>query len=396
MIPLGLASGLPNPLVGTTLTAWMASEGVSLATIGLFAFVALPYNFKFLWAPLLDRYRLPWLGQRRGWMALAQLLLILALGAMGSTSPSGTPTVLATLALGVAFLNATLDIASDAYRTDLLPPEERASGTAVFVAGYRLAMIVGGAGALILSDHLPWSQVYWILAALMLIGVGGTLVAPKPASEPVPPRSLGEAVVAPVVELFRRHGARSALASLTIVMLYKVGDAVAGHLLIPFLMDLGFARTEIGAVAKGLGLGATILGAFVGGGLVAKLGLRRSLLAFGVLQAVANVLYAVLAVVGRDHALLVVSIGVDNLCGGLGTVAFVAYLMSLCNKRFTAFQYALLSSASTVAGRLLGMGSGWVAETAGWPAFFGLTIAAALPALVLLWIRPLPDEAPAP
>jgi PAT family beta-lactamase induction signal transducer AmpG len=392
MIPLGFASGMPNPLVGTTLTAWMATEGVSLATIGVFAFVSLPYNLKFLWAPLLDRYRLPWLGRRRDWMLLTQVLLLGAVAAMGFTSPAASPSTLAALALVVAFLGATQDIASDAYRTDTLATHERASGTAVFVAGYRLALIAAGAGALILSDLVPWRAVYWILSALMLVGVLGTLLAPRPEARDLPPRTLGEAVVAPLVEVFRRHGTKSAVATLAIVMLYKVGDAFAGHLLIPFLMEMGFPRSEIGAVAKGLGLAATILGALLGGGLVAKLGLRRSLLAFGLLQAVANLLYALLAVTGRSHGLLVVSIGVDNLCGGLGTAAFVAYLMSLCNRRFTAFQYALLSGLSTVPGRVLGISSGVVAEAMGWPAFFLLTIAAAAPALALLWLREVPEE----
>ena len=392
MLGFGFASGLPNPLTGSTLTAWLGSLEVDLTTIGLFAAVHLPYNFKFVWAPLLDRFRLPFLGRRRGWMLLTQLVLVVGVGALGSLDPRSAPFAVALLAFGAAFASASQDIVIDAYRTELLPAAERASGTALFVAAYRVALIAAGAGALILSDRVSWTVVYWLLAALMGVGVVTTLLAPAPPAARPGPRSLREAVVEPFREFLKRPQAPALLA---ILMLYKAGDVVAGHLLIPFLQELGFSNTEVGAVLKGLGLGATVLGSLLGGGLVAKWGLKRSLLVFGVLQAVANVAYAVLATVGESHALMTVAIALDNLMNGMGTAAFVALLMTLCDVRYTATQYALFSSLMTVPGRLFGMGSGWLAAQAGWPAFFLLTIVAAAPALALL-LRVDLEREPAP
>ena len=395
MIPFGFSSGLPNPMIGSTLTAWLASDGVDKTTIGLFALVSLPYNLKFLWAPLMDRFKLPFLSRRRGWIFLTQWLLFGAIGIMATLSPSTAPDAVAIAALLVAFISASQDIVSDAYRTDILPAHERASGTAVFVAGYRVAMIVAGAGALILSDHVSWEVVYLLLGGMVALSSLATLLAPKPSYEVKPPASWQEAVVVPVREFFSRRGSvRWTLSMLTIVGLYKVGDAIAGHMLIPFMLDVGFSRTEVGAILKGLGLAATIGGALLGGGLVAKWGLRRTLIGFGILQAIANLLYASLAITGKDYTLMTVAIGVDNLCGGLGTAAFVAFLMTLCNQRFTAFQYALLSSLSSVAGRFLGAGGGWMVEAWDWPLFFIVTILAAVPALVLLFISDVPEEQP--
>lgn len=385
MLPLGFASGLPNPLTGATLTAWLRSAGVGLTTIGALALVSLPYNLKFVWAPLLDRFDLPWLGRRRGWMAALQLALLLAIAVLGSADPRRSVLGLTLVALLTAALSASFDVVADAYRTDALAPAQRAAGTALFVTGYRLSLIVAGAGALILSDHLPWSLVYGALAALTVVGVLGALLAPATLSETQRPASLREAIVRPLVELLARPHAGATLA---VVLLYKVGDVIAGYLLTPFLMDLGLTRSEIGAIQKGLGLVASIAGSLLAGGLVPRLGLRRALVAFGLLQAGANLLYVALGVLGGDRLGVVVAVTVDNLCGGLGTAAFVTFMMSLCDHRFTAFQYALLSSLSTVAGRLLGAGGGWLAERWGWPAFFLLTIAAALPALALLWRVP--------
>jgi len=397
MVPFGFSSGLPNPMVGSTLTAWLATEGVDKTTIGLFALVSLPYNLKFLWAPLMDRFQLPFLTRRRGWIFVTQWLLFAAVGALGFSSPTDAPNMVAVAALIVAFISASQDIVSDAYRTDVLPAQERASGTAVFVAGYRFAMIIAGAGALILSDHVSWTTVYLLLGGMIALSSIATLLAPKPALQAKPPASWQEAVVVPVKEFFSRRGSvRWTLSMLTIVGLYKVGDAIAGHMLIPFMLDVGFSRTEVGAILKGLGLATTIGGALLGGVLVARWGLRRTLISFGILQAVANILYASLALVGKDYALMTVAIGVDNLCGGLGTAAFVAFLMTLCNQRFTAFQYALLSSLSSVAGRFLGAGGGWMVEQWDWPLFFIITILAAVPAIVLLFIADIPEEQPDP
>lgn len=386
MIPLGFASGLPRLLTASTLAAWMTNEGVDLTTIGIFAWVGFSYRLKFLWAPLLDRYSVPWLSRRRGWMITTQLGLVAAIILMGLLTPSSMPAAMAAAAVAVAFLSSSQDIVIDAYRTDVLEQKQRASGAAVFVAMYRAAMIVAGAGALIVSEFLPWSQVYFLLAGLMMIGILGTLLSPVPEQRGAPPRSLFKAVWLPLVDYFSRP---HAILLLIIVMTYKVGDEVASQMVTPFILrELGFSNAEYGVVAKGFGLVATIVGSLVGGGLVVKFGLRASLLSFGVLQAVANVLYSLLAVTGRNYTLFVVTIGVDNVFNGLGTAAFVAFLMSQCSERFSAFQFALLSSAMGVVGLLLSGSSGWIATTAGWPIFFMITVIAAIPALVLLYVLP--------
>jgi MFS transporter, PAT family, beta-lactamase induction signal transducer AmpG len=385
LLPIGFASGLPYLLSGGTLMAWMQLEGVPIETIGLFAAVALPYNLKLLWAPILDRFQLPFLGRRRGWVVLSQLLVVVALVAMGLVNPAASPSTMAVLAVCLASFSASQDIVADAYRTDVLPDKELGTGTATFVTGYRIALIVAGAGALILSEQLTWRGVYWVMAALMLIGVIATVVAPEAVYEKRPPRTLREALVKPWLEFFRRPGALWALGA---VMLYKFGDAVASHLIAPFLLSLEFTAGQVGAINKGFGLAATILGALVGGGMVAKLGVRGALLLFGLMQAGANVGYMLLAAVGKNVPLLWAAIGIDQFFGGLGTAAFVAFLMALCNKRFSAFQYALLSSASSLVGRVIGTGSGFLVVELGWGGFFLMTIVAAVPALLLILAMP--------
>jgi PAT family beta-lactamase induction signal transducer AmpG len=399
MLGFGFSCGLPNPLIGSTLTSWLQTEGVTIQMIGLSGAFALPYNFKFLWAPFLDRYRIPFLGRRRGWILIAQILLVIALAVLGSIDPSAHLGWIGVAAVTVAFLSASQDVVTDAYRTDLFPASQRASAAGIFVAAYRGAMIVATSLALILSDVIEWRFVYWIMAALMSIGIVTTLLAPAPESEGVAPRNLLVAVVDPFVEYFTRHrggrGLLIAIAFLLVIMFYKVGDVVAGHLLNPFLQEVGFSRTEIGVVNKGLGLAATIVGALAGGGLVARFGLKRALIGCGIAQATSNLAYAAVAVAGKNYVVMTAAIGIDNLMNGLGTAAFVALLTSLCNKKFSAFQYALFSSLGTVVGRSLGAGSGWVVEWTGWPMFFLISLAVSLPALVMLAIVPFhePNEA---
>jgi PAT family beta-lactamase induction signal transducer AmpG len=398
---LGLASGLPNPLTGDTLTAWMTVEQVNLTTIGIFAWVALPYNFKFLWAPLVDRYQLPWFSRRRDWMLLTQLLLAGCIVFLGSLDPRAATATVAAVAVGLAFFSATQDVAVDAYRSDVLQKIERGSGTAVFVAGYRVALIVAGALALVLTEWFTWQGIYWMLGGLMALCAIGTWLAPPLDAAVTPPRTLAAAVVLPFADIFKRKGWYWLLA---FVALYKFGDALASHLITPFLVDLGFKVAEVGAIKKGLGLVATIGGSLVGGGLMASLGLFRSLLLFGVLQAVANLGYLSLALTGPEHGLLVAVIIVDNICGGLGSTAFVAFLMSVCSLRFSAAQYALLSSASSLGGRLVGGAGGAIVESWGWPLFFAISIAVAAPALTILTATglargtgaPPPEEPPPP
>jgi PAT family beta-lactamase induction signal transducer AmpG len=384
LIGMGFASGLPLAMSGSTLGTWMTKAGVNLKTIGLFALVSLPYSLKVFWAPVLDRYSLPFLGRRRGWIALAQLGLAVAIFGMSTVDPRSAPVAMAAAALIVACLSASQDVVSDAYRTDVLPASERASGTSTFVLGYRIAMLISGAGALALSDVLPWPTVFKIIALLMLPMIVVTWRAPEPETV-LPPRTLADAFTKPFLDFFSRAGAIGALA---FVMLYKLGDYVASGMIQPFLIKTGFSGAEIAAWYKAVGFAAMTVGVLLGGGMVAKLGVRKSLLLFGVLASATNSGYFALALVGKNHALLAFAIAIHNLCSGMAEAAFMAFLMSLCNKSFSATQFALLSSASTLVGRTLGAGSGYLIIAAGWPIFFATTMAMAAPALLLLLFLP--------
>lgn len=384
LVALGFSSGLPLLLVGGTLSAWMTNEGIDLKTIGIFTLVGMPYTLKFLWAPLMDLVELPFLGRRRGWMLVTQVGLIGAIAAMGAFNPKDSPVAMAALALLVAFFSASQDVVSDAWRTDTLSEAERGFGVATFVMGYRFGMIAAGALALSLSQFIGWSRTYWIMAALMVVGVLATLVAREPENHR-PPRTLAEAAVVPFVDYFRRNGA---ILALLFLLLYKLGDAIAGGMTTPFFLKLGFTNLEVGAISKGVGMAATIVGALFGGALMAKLGTRRALFIFGALQALTNLTYLALALVGKNHLMLAAAICTDNVCGGMATTAFGAFTMALCNKRFSATQFALLSALANLGSRLLTATSGWLAEGLGWAGFFGLTVVLAIPALVLLAFLP--------
>lgn len=381
---LGFSSGLPLALTGGTLQAWMTVSGVDLATIGIFTLVGIPYTWKFLWAPFMDRYVPPFLGRRRGWIAAMQMLLGACIAVMGALDPATMPWALAALALMVAFISASQDVVFDAYRADVLRPQERGIGAAVSVLGYRLAMLVSGALALILSDQIGWQNTYWLMAALMIAAIGATLFGPEPEVQVTPPKTLTEAVVEPLREFFARHGA---WALLLLIVLYKLGDAFAGSLTTAFLIrGVEFTATEVGAINKGMGLAATLVGVVFGGVLMARLGLFRSLLVFGMLQAISNLTFMWLASVGKDYAVMVLAVGFENLAGGMGTAAFVALLMAMCDKRFTASQFALLSALAAVGRVYVGPASGYMVEAIGWTTFFGFTFLMALPGLLLLFI----------
>jgi len=385
LLVLGFASGLPLALTGGTLQAWATVDGVSLEEIGFLTLVGSAYTLKFLWAPLVDRYVPPLLGRRRGWMLVTQWLLAAAIMVMGALSPATALLPLALLAVAVAFFSATQDIAFDAYCTDVLRREERGAGAAIKVLGYRLAMVVSGGLALILADQwLGWGPTYILMGALMLACSLATLWAPEPEQPATAPRNLGQAVVEPFREFFSRRGAYTVLA---LIVLYKLGDAFAGALSTTFLIrGAGFDPTEVGTVNKVLGLAATIVGALAGGSLMARWGLFRSLMAFGILQAISNLGYWVIAVAPKSIWLMGAAVGIENLCGGLGTASFVALLMALCQHRFSATQFALLSALSAV-GRiyLAGPLTPPLVHWLGWPGFFLLTVAIALPGLLLLW-----------
>ena len=386
LLVLGFASGLPLALTSGTLQAWATVEGVPLQEIGFLTLVGTAYTIKFLWAPLVDRFAPPLLGRRRGWMLVTQVLLAAAILAMGALSPSSALMPLALLAVLVAFLSATQDIAFDAYCTDVLRKEERGAGAAIKVMGYRLAMIVSGGLALIMADQwIGWGNTYMVMGGLMLLCALATLWAPEPEHVARSPRSLREAVAEPLHEFFTRRGA---LAVLLLIVLYKLGDAFAGALSTTFLIrGAGFTPTEVGTVNKVLGLAATIIGALAGGSLMARWGLYRSLMAFGLLQAVSNLAYWLIAVSPKNLWLMATGVGIENLCGGLGTASFVGLLMALCRQRFSATQFALLSALSAV-GRtyLAGPLTPPLVNHLGWPGFFLLTVVIAIPGLVLLKI----------
>lgn len=387
LLVLGFSSGLPLALTGGTLQAWATLSGASLQSIGFLTLVGSAYTLKFMWAPLVDRYSPSFLGRRRSWIFMTQLLLAVAVAAMGLYSPADNLIFLAFLAVLVAFLSATQDIAFDAYSTDVLRTDERAAGAALKVLGYRLAMIVSGGLALILADQwLGWGNTYFLMGGLMAVCALATLLAPEPEYVAQAPRSLRIAVVAPLVEFFKRPGAWTIL---LLIVLYKLGDAFAGALSTTFLLrGAGFTGTEVGAVNKVFGLAATIVGALAGGGLMARFGLYRSLMFFGILQAVSNFGYWVLAITPPHLYAMGLVVGIENLCGGLGTAAFVALLMALCRQEFSATQFALLSALSAV-GRtyLAGPLTPPLVESLGWPGFFVVTVLIAVPGLVLLRLR---------
>lgn len=398
---LGFSSGLPLLLSFSTLSTWMREVGVDLTSIGLFSLVGLPYTVKFLWAPMMDRLPLPpltgWLGRRRGWMVATQLALIVTLLALGTTNPLSSPLLMALFGVLVAFFSASQDIVVDAYRIETLEETEQGAGAAAYVLGYRLGILAAGAGALLLADSLGWFPAYAAMAALMLVGLITILSNPEPVTaEPdalvgvARPGAgaleraalwLSEAVVAPFVEFLKRPWAWLIL---LFILLYKLGDAFLGSMTNPFYIDVGFTKTEIAQVTKAFGLVALLAGLVVGGLMVRRLGMMWALLICGVLQAASNLVFAVQAMVGNELWMLMITIGVENATGGMGTAAFIAYLSRLTNVAFTATQYALLSSFMAFGRTVLASPSGWAAQQLGWIEFFVASTAIAVPGLLLL------------
>jgi len=383
-LTLGFASGLPFNLSQGTLQAWLASLDISLKTIGWLTWVGMPYLFKFLWAPLLDRFVPPFLGRRRGWIVLFQAGIALATGLLGLQAPNEAIYTVAALALLLSFLSASQDVVIDAYRTDTLRAHERGIGSTAVQLGWRLATLVSGAFALVLSKFIGWRDTYLLMAAL----AGGTMVltllAPEPERTVVPPRTLRAALIEPLGEFMARPGAAALLA---LIVLYKVGDAAALSLSTAFLIKgVHFTAAEVGAVAKTTMIAAILIGTTIGGLAYARLGLYRSLLVFGVLQAATNLLYSWLALAGRDFAVMIVAVGFDNLAGAMGATVFGAFMMALCDVRFSAFQFAALSALSALARSSVGPAAAYLVERIGWPPFFVVTFLCGLPGLVLLWL----------
>ncbi len=378
LVPLGFASGLPYMLVGSTLAAWLTEAGVALGEVGLFSAVALPYSLKLAWAPLLDRFALPWLGRRRGWLVAFQLALAGALVLLGTLSPRSAPATFAGIAVLVTVLAASQDLVVDAYRTDLLAPDERAAGTALFVLGYRVAMLVSGGAALVAADHLPFGRVYQLAAALLAVGVVAALAAPEPPAVAAP-ATLRAAVVAPLAEWFARP---RALGLLVFVLLYRVSDLAIAAMAVPFLVGLGFGNTEIGVAMKSAGLLATIVGALAGGAVVARAGLYRPLLAFGLAAPLTALGWAGLALVGKSHTLLIAVVAVHALAAGAAIAALEALILTSCDRRYGATQYALLASLAGLGGRAVAAASGFAVQTVGWAVFFGALAAGGVATLL--------------
>ena len=381
---MGFAGGVPLLLTLTIFQAWLTAEGVDLATIGVLALIGIPYNLKFLWAPILDRFVPPFLGRRRGWLAILQAALALALILLGLQKPAETVWLVSAAALLVAFLSASLDVVIDAYRREHLADEEQGLGAAFYTYGYRAGMLLAGGGGLIAADSIGFAAVYFVMAGIMALTVVVTVVAPEPAMVHGRPESLFKAFVDPFREFFGRGGREAAMVLLFIV-LFKLGDNLASHMTIPFYLDTGFTLTEIGAVVKLFGFWALMAGVFVGGALVLKLTLYRAMWLAGILQAVSTLGFAVLAMIGPDAWALAGVIAFENFSMGLGTTALLAFMAQLTDQRFTATQFALLSSLASLARTVLSAPTGVAAEQLGWIGFFTGCAVIAIPGLFLLW-----------
>jgi PAT family beta-lactamase induction signal transducer AmpG len=378
---MGFSCGLPLLLTVSLLQAWMKDEGVDLAVIGLMSLVGLPYTLKFLWAPIVDRFTLPFLGRRRGWLLVAQLALMAAIIGLGLSSPAADPWMLAITAFLVTFFSASQDIVVDAYRREDLSNAELGLGSSLYINGYRVGMLLASGGGLILADHLPFSMVYLIMALCLLPGVLTTVLTPEPEVVSGTPGNLKEAALMPLAEYFSRHGA---LWILAFILFYKIGDSMATTMTTPFYLDIGFTKSEIGTVVKLFGFWATVTGGLAGGVLMIRLGINRSLWIFGFLQAASTAGFAILARVGHSLPLLSGVVSFENFSSGMGTAAFVAFMASITNKKFTATQYALLSSLMGVPRVVASAPTGYLAKIIGWQSFFIFCALIAIPGMILL------------
>jgi len=392
---MGFAGGLPLLLTMGILQAWMMEAGIDLTWIGMITLVQIPYTWKFLWAPILDRFTPPFLGRRRGWLFIAQIALMVSIAGLGYSDPVKNPWMMIGAAILVAFFSATQDIVIDAYRREDLPDEELGLGSSMYIYGYRLGMLLASGGGMILADHLSFSRVYLIMSLCLLPGIVTTLLTPEPGVNVDLPQSMKEAMVNPLIDYFKRSGA---LWMLAFILLYKIGDTMANAITTPFYLEIGFSKTQIGTVVKLFGTAATMIGALCGGLLLLKLGINRGLWIFGILQALSTACFAVLARIGYNISMLAGVIAFENLSSGMGTAAFVAFMASITNKKFTATQYALLTSLMGLPRALASSVTGLIAKNIGWEGFFVGCTLIAIPGMLLLlkfapWNSPMPGEA---
>jgi PAT family beta-lactamase induction signal transducer AmpG len=379
---MGFSCGLPLFLTSTILQAWMKKQGIDLSLIGLTALFGLPYTVKFLWAPVLDRFTLPFLGRRRGWLLTIQVALMLSIAGLGFSGPKNDPWLLIITAFMVTFFSASQDIIVDAYRREDLSDEELGFGSSLYVNGYLVAarLLVAG-GGLIIADHMPFPFVYSIMAAFLIPGLITTLLAREPVVTVGKPKTLREAVFNPLTEYFSRNGA---IWMLAFILLYKIGDNMASAITTPFYIEIGFSLTEIGTVVKFFGFGAIIAGTIIGGIIMFRLGINRALWVFGFLQALSTAGFALLARIGHSIPALSAVIGFENLSSGMGTAAFMAFMASITNKKFTATQYALLTSLMAVPRTVASAPTGFFAKHMGWESFFVACTLIAIPGMLLL------------
>jgi PAT family beta-lactamase induction signal transducer AmpG len=378
---MGFSGGLPLLLTWGVLQAWMTDKGVDLTWIGMISLVQIPYTWKLLWAPFIDRFVPPFLGRRRGWLLIAQIALMFAIVGLGYSDPVKNTGLMIVAAVLVAFFSATQDIVIDAYRREDLSDEELGLGSSMYVYGYRLGMLLASGGGLIMADHISFSQVYFIMSLCMLPGIITTLLTPEPELVSGAPQTMKEAMVNPFVDYFSRNGA---LWILVFILLYKIGDTMASGITMPFYLETGFTKTEIGTVVKFFGTAATLAGAALGGLMLLKLGINRGLWIFGILQALSTAGFAILARIGYNITMLSGVIAFENLSSGMGTAAFVAFMASITNKKFTATQYALLTGIMGLSRQLASSGTGFMAKNMGWQSFFIFCTLIAIPGMLLL------------
>jgi PAT family beta-lactamase induction signal transducer AmpG len=381
MLMMGYCSGLPLLLTGGTLQAWMTDEKIDLTAIGMVSLIGMPYVLKFLWAPFLDRYQIPFLGRRKGWMIIFQVLILVSIFGLSLSNPTTNLMAVLGWAFCIALFSASQDVVVDAYRREIMPDEELGLGSSLYVNGYRLAMIVSGSLALNMADNMPFTNVYKIMALCMIPAILFTLIAPKENHHIKIPSNMKEAVFGPLQEFFTRKGA---FIVLLFILLYKVGDSMAANMTTPFILQLGYTKSDLGNVAKLFGLVSTIIGGLIGGVMMLRYNMKWSLIFFGILQAVSTIGFAILPSMPITLSSLAIVVAFENLASGMGTAAYAAYMASLTNKQFTATQYALLTALMGVPRVILSSPTGKMAQVMGWEMFFVFCTVVAIPGLLLL------------